>query len=83
MLEELGVLVKVERPLWFVENFYEYAGQSCHEIALYFLMHLPAGCKYLELDSFQGYEEVGYSLPFAGSRGSPKRCRGCRSSRLF
>jgi len=56
-MEEMSVAVEVEGTLWFVENFFAYAGQSYHELALYFLMRLPDGCKYLELDSFQSIEE--------------------------
>lgn len=76
MLEELGVAVEVERPLWFVESFFEYAGQSHHEIALYFLMRLPDGCKYLELDSFQDIEESGTRLTFRWFARQPETLRG-------
>jgi 8-oxo-dGTP pyrophosphatase MutT (NUDIX family) len=41
MREELGIQVEVERLLWVVENFFDYAGKSYHELALYFLMTLP------------------------------------------
>jgi 8-oxo-dGTP pyrophosphatase MutT (NUDIX family) len=43
MHEELAAEVEVVRPLWFVENFFDYNGRSYHEIALYFLIGFPAG----------------------------------------
>jgi ADP-ribose pyrophosphatase YjhB (NUDIX family) len=41
MREELETDVHVLRLLWLVENFFDYEGLSCHEIALYFLMEFP------------------------------------------
>ena len=65
MREELGVTVEVVRLLWFVENFFKYDGRSYHEIALYFLMRLPAGCLYLsEPGPFHGQEDNGTKLVF-------------------
>jgi 8-oxo-dGTP pyrophosphatase MutT (NUDIX family) len=43
MREELDVDVEVVRPLWFVETFFDYDSMSYHEVAIYFLMHLPDG----------------------------------------
>lgn len=64
MREEIGVDVEVVRLLWFVENFFTYAGKRYHEIALYFLMRLPSGCSYLvEPGPFQG-DEQGIKLTF-------------------
>jgi ADP-ribose pyrophosphatase YjhB (NUDIX family) len=58
MLEEIGVEVEVGRLLWVVENFFEYGGKSCHELAFYFLMSLPPGSPlYDKSRSFMGYEE--------------------------
>lgn len=57
MREELGIEVEVVRLLWFVENFFTYADQDYHEIALYFLMRFPATCQYLlQPDPFFGEE---------------------------
>jgi len=64
MMEELGVEVEVVRLLWLVENFFTYAEKHYHEIALYFLMQFPDGCKYLEQSSFVGQEEEGIKLSF-------------------
>lgn len=47
MREELGVEIEIVRLLWFVENFFTYSDKRCHEIALYFLMRLPAVSKYI------------------------------------
>jgi len=64
MREEIGVEVEVVRLLWFVENFFFYAGKHYHEIALYFLMRFPATCKRLvHSGSFEG-EEEGIKLIF-------------------
>lgn len=65
MREEIGVQVEVVRLLWFVENFFRYAGKHCHELTLYFFMRLPAACKYLiEPGPFQREEEEGTKLTF-------------------
>ena len=63
MLEELGIEVEIIRLLWFVENFFTYAGKDYHEIALYFLMRLPADSSQLVQPTFQGDEE-GVKLIF-------------------
>lgn len=46
MLKELGVVVEVGPLLWVVENFYTYDGQKRHELAFYYQMDLPDGCRY-------------------------------------
>jgi 8-oxo-dGTP pyrophosphatase MutT (NUDIX family) len=56
MQEELGVTVEVVRLLWFVENFFKYDGKDYHEIALYFLLRLPAACQLFQADPFSGLE---------------------------
>jgi ADP-ribose pyrophosphatase YjhB (NUDIX family) len=59
MKEEIGAEVEVVRLLWFVENFFTYAGDQFHEIALYFLMRFsPASAYFLQANSFQGYEDA-------------------------
>lgn len=64
MREEIGVEIEVVRLLWFVENFFTYEDKHYHEIALYFLMQLPAASIYLvKSGSFQG-EEEGVKLTF-------------------
>jgi len=70
MQEELDVEVEIVRLLWVVENFFVYANKRYHEIALYFLMRLPASCKYLlESGPFES-EDTGTPLTF---RWFPKR----------
>ena len=66
MMEELGVEIEIVRLLWFVENFFTYADRNYHEIALYFLMRLPADCKYLtQPGPYRGLEdEAGAKLIF-------------------
>lgn len=36
--EELGISSRVVRPLWYVENFFDYAGRHYHEVATYYLI---------------------------------------------
>lgn len=57
MREELATDVEVLRPLWVVENFFDYAGLSYHELGLYFLIRFPAGSPVLTecpLESWDG-----------------------------
>lgn len=64
MQEELDVEVEIVRLLWVVENFFMYANKRYHEIALYFLMRLPASCKYqIESGPFES-EDAGTPLTF-------------------
>ena len=59
MREELGVDVEIVRLLWFSENFFTYDARRYHEIALYFLMELPANSPYLNQPGpFSGVEET-------------------------
>ena len=57
MREEIGVDVVVERLLWIVENFFDYAGKQCHELAFYYLMRIPAGRLRADGERFYGLEE--------------------------
>ncbi|MGE5138297.1 MAG: NUDIX hydrolase [Rudaea sp.] len=41
MKEELDVVIKIDRLLWIVENFFEYSGFRYHELSFIFLMHFP------------------------------------------
>jgi ADP-ribose pyrophosphatase YjhB (NUDIX family) len=50
MREELEEDVRVERLLWFMENFFEHEGMSWHEIGLYFLVSLREGSRFLASD---------------------------------
>ena len=55
--EELGLDCRVERLLWVVENFFEYADKACHELALYFLISLENGNElYAQAQPFEGRE---------------------------
>lgn len=62
--EEIGVDVEIVRTLWFVENFFTYAGKNYHEIAVYFLMQLPSGCEYLAQPGPFHIEESGTKFIF-------------------
>ncbi len=64
MREELNVAVEVGRLLWIVENFFEYQALTFHELALYFLMSLPADSRLRTYDQpFLG-NEPGSKLIF-------------------
>ena len=61
MREELDVEIEVERLVWVVENFFEDAGKSFHQIAFYFLATLPPGCHLCEkTEPFEGYQMNSY-----------------------
>jgi 8-oxo-dGTP pyrophosphatase MutT (NUDIX family) len=42
MSEELAVDAKIGRLLFFVENFFDYAGLACHELLFIYEMQLPS-----------------------------------------
>jgi ADP-ribose pyrophosphatase YjhB (NUDIX family) len=63
MREELGVDVRVERLLWIVENFFEYDGKKCHELAFYYLMTIPDGRLRADGETFEGLEEFFEGKP--------------------
>jgi ADP-ribose pyrophosphatase YjhB (NUDIX family) len=57
MEEEIATRVEVGRLLWIVDNFFEYAGEHWHEIALDFLMSLPDDSPYGDVGvDFTGQE---------------------------
>ena len=57
MVEELGFISDSERLLWVIEDFYQYR-DDVHEIALYYLIHPPAGCTLLDgRETITLYEE--------------------------
>ena len=59
--EELNENVRVVRLLWVVENFFQYARKSYHELAFYFLMQFPEQSQYLDKSrSFTGLEDDNY-----------------------
>ncbi len=64
MQEELGTEVNVERMLWVVENFFDFNGNSYHELGLYFLMSFPQDSPLLSrVEPWEGDEE-GIKLTF-------------------
>ncbi len=65
MQEELGVVVKIERLLYIVENFFIDANDTHHELGLYFLMTAPADSYlYQSLETFTHMDEMGTPLRF-------------------
>ena len=57
MHEEIAIRVDVGRLLWVNENFFHYAGERWHELALYFAMEFPADSSYRDIASdFTGKE---------------------------
>jgi 8-oxo-dGTP pyrophosphatase MutT (NUDIX family) len=63
MLEETGVRVRIERPLWIVENFFRYR-DVVHELGLYFLVTLPPDMHTNVAEQFFGFEDNGTRLIF-------------------
>ena len=45
MKEEIGVEIKIIRPLYFVENFFNFEGKDYHEISIFYLMEFPPDSK--------------------------------------
>ncbi len=68
MLEETGARVRVERPLWIVENFFRYRDDVVHELGFYFLVILPADAHANLAEQFFGYEDNGTRLIFQWCR---------------
>lgn len=62
MKEEIGVEIKIVRPLYFIENFFEYENRNCHEVSIIYLMEfLPESKKIVERDIFYGSEsQLGF-----------------------
>jgi ADP-ribose pyrophosphatase YjhB (NUDIX family) len=65
MQEELGVVMKIERLLYVVENFFTDPNDAWHELGLYFLMTAPANSYlYRSLETIMRVDEVGNHLRF-------------------
>jgi ADP-ribose pyrophosphatase YjhB (NUDIX family) len=65
MQEELGVVMKIERLLYVVENFFTDPDNIWHELGLYFLMTAPADSYlYQSLETIERVDEVGNELRF-------------------
>lgn len=64
MNEELGVVVRVDRLLWMVENFFHYEERNWHELGLYYLMHLPEAFPFASDEIIHRVEDGGNELEF-------------------
>ena len=64
MHEELSAEVRIRRLLWVVENFFDYAGRTHHEVGLYFLMSFPEDAGLLERGKEFDGNENGLRLIF-------------------
>jgi len=62
MKEELDVEINVGRLLWLSENFFEFQGDSWHELSLYYVFDFPEGHTYYTSAEFHGIEEDGRLL---------------------
>ena len=61
--EEIGATARIERLVWFAENFFEHRGITYHEPGLYFLASIPADSPaYRAEGTFLGYEADGTRL---------------------
>jgi len=78
MREELGEEVRVERLLWFMENFFEHEGMSWHEIGLYFLVSLPERSRFIESDGPHWGVEPEIGIKFRLEWHDVKRLDGVR-----
>ncbi|MBT2691657.1 NUDIX hydrolase [Bacillus sp. ISL-55] len=54
--EELGIDIKVDRLLWFTENFFDYNNKDYHEIGLYYKVAPLNGSFNFHKDEFFGEE---------------------------
>lgn len=54
--EELGIDVKVDRLLWFTENFFDYNSKNYHEIGLYYKVSPLNGSFNFQKEEFFGEE---------------------------
>lgn len=57
MQEELDADVTVDRLLWVVENMFEYAGTSFHEVGMYFLMTIATEPRIHNTEQFFGNDD--------------------------
>lgn len=76
MQEELAAEIEVVRLLWIVENFFVYDGKNYHELALYFLMQLPATSSYLTQPGPYKCAELGSDLSFQWFPNQPEVLAG-------
>lgn len=62
MKEEIGVEINIIRPLYFVENFFDYKNQKHHEISILYLIEFPINSDLVyENDIFYGKEQrIGF-----------------------
>ena len=54
--EELGIDVKVDRLIWFTENFFDYNNKDYHEIGLYYKVSPIIGSFNFQKEEFFGEE---------------------------
>jgi 8-oxo-dGTP pyrophosphatase MutT (NUDIX family) len=64
MREEMHTDITVERLLWVVENFFEYAGMAFHELGLYFLMSFPKDSPVVDTDQTFFVQEGSHEYIF-------------------
>ncbi len=62
--EELHVKARVERLLWFVENFFRHEGMRYHELATFFLVSFPPESGLYEREGYFYGEDQGMRLIF-------------------
>lgn len=55
--EEIGVNIKIIKPLYFVENFFNYEGKAYQELSIIYLMEIhPDSRELIKKDEFYGKE---------------------------
>lgn len=55
-LEETGVDAIIDRPLWFLENFFNDGREMVHEISMIYKIDFPEEANLYSLESFPGIE---------------------------
>ena len=80
--EELSVQIKPVRLVWVVENFFSHAGESHHEVGLYFMAEPASGSRLVrEPGPYEG-SEGGRRLEFGWFSSSQLACTDVRPSFL-
>ena len=56
LLEETGLQAEVNRPIWLMENFFDYNGEKYHEIQIVYEVRFPERSPIMQQDIFYGEE---------------------------
>ena len=62
--EETGYQVKVGRPLWLVERFFDFKDKKWHELNFIYEVNFPSGSACLSQEEFWGYEDQDFKIRY-------------------